>query len=355
MHTGRVRLHCGGGDNRAMGLLIERDVSLKPFNSFGVDARARYLVRVRGAEDLARLADVWRDVPRLVLGGGSNILFTGDVDALVVKIEVAGMRELPPQQARWRIETGAGENWHDVVVRTLAWGRPGLENLALIPGSAGAAPVQNIGAYGVELAERFESLVAWDFSTQQPVTMSLADCAFGYRDSVFKQRAAQQRVILSMVLALPVPWRAVTGYADVESELRQRGVHAPQPQDVFDAVVTIRRRKLPDPLEIGNAGSFFKNPVVSRDKQFELVSRFPSLVSYALPGGRFKLAAGWLIEAAGLKGATRGRAGVYEKQALVLVNRGGATGREILDLAREVQDKVAEKFGVRLEPEPLVV
>ena len=337
--------------------LLQSDVSLKPLNTFGVEARARYLAHIEDAAQLEPLLDDprVRDLPRLVLGGGSNLLFAGDFDGLVVKIDIGGLRELEAGSETWRVEVGAGENWHATVERLVAGGRPGLENLALIPGQVGAAPIQNIGAYGLELAERFESLRAWDTERRQVVTLALADCAFGYRDSVFKHEAVGRRIILSVTLALPRTWMPVTGYADVGQELVARGVSQPQPRDVFDAVVAIRRRKLPDPAALGNAGSFFKNPIVSRDKRAELIAKFPSLVSYPLAGGRFKLAAGWLIDAAGLKGATRGRAGVYERQALVLVNRGGATGGEILALAREVQDKVAEKFGVRLEPEPLIV
>ncbi len=340
-----------------MPLELIENADLKPLNTFGVDARARFLARISSADDLAQLATDARvkDLPRTVLGGGSNILLTGNVEGVVAKIDVAGLNEIGETDDAWLVEIGAGENWHDTVRRLLARQRPGLENLALIPGQAGAAPIQNIGAYGVELAERFHSLRAWDSATSSVVTMKLSDCNFGYRDSVFKREPTGDRIVLSVTLALPKRWIPVTSYADVDNELRSHGIKQPAPLDIFNAVVAIRRRKLPDPATIGNAGSFFKNPVVSRAKQLELIGRFPSLVSYALPGGRFKLAAGWLIEACGLKGATRGRAGVYERQALVLVNRGGATGREILALAREVQDKVAEKFGVRLEPEPVIV
>jgi UDP-N-acetylmuramate dehydrogenase len=340
-----------------MALRLEHDVPLQALNTFGVAARARTLLRVASAQDLHDLAGdpALAASPRLVLGGGSNLLFTGDVDALVLKIEVRGVRELDPSPTHWRIEVGAGENWHAVVEQLVRNGRPGLENLALVPGNCGAAPVQNIGAYGLELAERFESLQAWDFDAKTLVTLGLADCRFGYRDSVFKHVAPGRYAILSVTFALPRQWTPVRGYVDFDSELKSRGIAAPSALDIFDAVVAIRRRKLPDPALIGNAGSFFKNPVVPREKQAELLRHFPSLVSYPLPGGRYKLAAGWLIEAAGLKGATRGRAGVYEKQALVLVNRGGATGSEILALAREVQAKVAEKFGVALEPEPVIV
>jgi UDP-N-acetylmuramate dehydrogenase len=337
--------------------LIETGVSLRPFNSFGVEARARHFARIRSVDELARVLadpDLAR-LPRLVLGGGSNLLLTGDFDGLVLKIDLLGRHEEPASDTHWRVRVGAGENWHATVEALLAADRPGLENLALIPGSVGAAPIQNIGAYGLELAERFDSLTAWDVAQQREVRMDLTDCAFGYRDSVFKSALAGQRIVLDVTFALPRDWQPVTGYAEVASELKSRGSSSPQPCDVFNAVVAIRRRKLPDPAQIGNAGSFFKNPIVSREQRTDLIARFPSLVSYPLAGGRFKLAAGWLIEAAGMKGLTRGRAGVYEKQALVLVNRGGATGAEILALAREVQDKVAEKFGVRLEPEPVVL
>jgi len=333
------------------------DVSLRPFNTFGVEARARWFARVSSVDELAQVLDDVRvrGLPRLVLGGGSNLLFTGPFDGLVLKVEIAGLRELDPAGEHWRVEVGAGENWHATVERLLQMGRPGLENLALIPGLAGAAPIQNIGAYGLELAERFESLQAWDLESRAQITMSAEDCAFGYRDSVFKHDLAGKRIVLALRLALPRRWQPVTGYSELAKELAARRADARAPRDIFDAVMAIRRRKLPDPALLGNAGSFFKNPIVSRHKQEELIARFPSLVSYPLAGGRFKLAAGWLIDAAGMKGATRGRAGVYEKQALVLVNRGGATGGEILALAREVHDKVVERFGVELEPEPTIV
>ena len=231
----------------------------------------------------------------------------------------------------------------------------GLENLALIPGTVGAAPIQNIGAYGLEIAERLHSLRAWDRERDAVVTMAADQCGFGYRDSVFKQSFKGQRIILSVTLALPKRWQPVLGYAELERELKARSTASPSAVDIFDAVCAIRRRKLPDPSQLGNAGSFFKNPVVTREMRTDLIDRYPSLVSYALAGGRFKLAAGWLIEACGMKGASRGRAAVYDRQALVLVNRGGATGREILELAREVQARVADKFGVLLEPEAVIV
>jgi UDP-N-acetylmuramate dehydrogenase len=336
---------------------LHKQYPLRGSNTFGVEARARWFCRVRSADDLAALTADPRcaGLPRLVLGGGSNLLLTRDFDGLVIKVEVPGLRELGEAGDSWQVEVGAGENWHTTVERLLTMGRPGLENLALIPGSCGAAPVQNIGAYGLELAQRFDSLSAWDFASQRLIQMTAAECAFGYRDSVFKHALAGQRLILSVTLALPTRWRPMEGYADVGRELKGQGVARPDARAIFDAVVAIRRRKLPDPAAIGNAGSFFKNPIVSREDHQALIERYPSLVGYPQPDGSVKLAAGWLIEAVGLKGATRGRAGVYEKQALVLVNRGGATGAEILALAQEVQEKVADTFGVWLEPEPLIV
>lgn len=336
---------------------LHEQYPLRELNTFGVRARARWFCRVRSAEDLAALSADPRlaGLPRLVLGGGSNLLLSGDFDGLVIKVEVPGLRELGESGDAWNVEVGAGENWHATVERLLAMGRPGLENLALIPGSCGAAPVQNIGAYGLELAQRFDSLAAWDFASQRLVRMTAAECAFGYRDSLFKHAPAGRRLILSVALALPKRWRPVEGYTDLARELKERGMARPDARAVFDAVVAIRRRKLPDPVVIGNAGSFFKNPIVSREEHQALIARYPSLVGYPQPGGSVKLAAGWLIEAVGLKGATRGRVGIYEKQALVLVNRGGATGAEILAMAREVQEKVAEAFGVWLEPEPVIV
>jgi UDP-N-acetylmuramate dehydrogenase len=338
--------------------LIER-VNLRSYNTFGVEARARWFARIAVPEQLERVDDSpkTRGQPRVILGGGSNVLLTGDIDGLVLKIDIPGLAAIGETDDAWLYRVGAGENWHATVERLLALERSGLENLALIPGQVGAAPIQNIGAYGLEIAERLHAVHTWDWQQRCAVDMTPADCNFGYRDSAFKQQWAGRRVVTGVTLALPKRWAPVTAYADIEHELKSRGRSASNvtARDVFDAVCTVRRRKLPDPLAIGNAGSFFKNPIVPRDKQLELIARFPSLVSYALPGGRFKLAAGWLIEACGLKGATRGRAGVFEKQALVLVNRGGATGGEILALAREVQDKVREKFGVQLEPEPVIV
>ncbi|MEP6608207.1 MAG: UDP-N-acetylmuramate dehydrogenase [Burkholderiaceae bacterium] len=335
--------------------LIESNVSLRPFNTFGIDVKATMFARVRSLEQLQQVLSDPRvtDAPKLVLGGGSNVVFTNDFDGCVLKVEIPGVQHESDGE-NWLVRVGAGENWHALVERLINDGRPGLENLALIPGAVGAAPIQNIGAYGVELSERFDSLQVWNIAAGTLQTLTASDCEFAYRDSVFKHEPSL-RVIVNVNFSLPLEWTPVVGYADVTAELRQRNVERPGPRDIFDAVVAIRRRKLPDPATVGNAGSFFKNPVVSRAQRTELIERHPSLVSYDIGGGRCKLAAGWLIEACGFKGAVRGRAAVYDKQALVLINRGGATGAEVLALAREVQDAVRARFRIELEPEARII
>ena len=351
-----------------MSVSLQQHASLKPFHTFGTEARAAWMAvadSVDALRSLRRDSRV-RDLPWLILGGGSNVLFASDFEGLVVRMTVPGVEEVDGDDDAWRIRVGAGEDWAGLVARLLRSGRPGLENLAGIPGTAGAAPIQNIGAYGVELAERLHSVTVWDGRHDVLHELSPEECGFGYRDSVFKRDAGAPgalgaepagpgRVVVAVTLRLPRRWQAVAGYAELERELRARGAARPGPQEVFDAVLAIRSRKLPDPAILGNAGSFFKNPIVSRDVHADLLARAPSLVSYPLAGGRYKLAAGWLIDACGLKGYTRGRAGVFEKQALVLVNRGGASGREVWELAQEVQERVRQQFGVSIEPEPRIV
>ena len=336
---------------------IETGVSLKPHNTFGLPAVARTLVRVTSDADVRQVVDhpELGRAPKFVLGGGSNIILTRDMPQLVLKVEVRGMRLVEERTGAWIIEAGAGENWHDFVAWTLAHGWPGLENLALIPGTVGAAPVQNIGAYGVELQDRFESLDAVDLVTGRSVTLRESICAFGYRDSVFKHSLANRSVITRVRFRLPRPWRPVIGYLDLERKIADTGIAAPSAQQIFDWICAIRRAKLPDPALVGNAGSFFKNPVVTPEQCRDIIGRDPEIVHYPLPDGSIKLAAGWLIDACGWKGKSMGQAGVYEKQALVLVNRGHAIGSEVMLLAGAIQESVYGRFGIRLEPEPLVV
>ena len=348
---------------------VEHNIALQPYNSFGIMARARHLARIASAADVqAVLAEKrWYDAPKFVLGGGSNIVLTGDVKALVLKVEIMGRRVLEQAPRATVVEVGAGENWHDTVQWLVQAGHPGLENLALIPGTVGGAPVQNIGAYGVELQDRFDSLDAIDLQTGAAFTLDAAQCGFGYRDSVFKHAPAQSgglglagRALITHVrLRLPRPWRAELGYLDLERKCAETGVSRPEAQQIFDWVCAIRRAKLPDWRVLGNAGSFFKNPTVTPEQCADIIAREPRIVHYPLADGRIKLAAGWLIDACGWKGKSVGNAGVYDKQALVLVNRGGhehpATGGEVMTLAKAIQTSVYERFGIRLEPEPVVV
>jgi UDP-N-acetylmuramate dehydrogenase len=351
-------------------MIVEHNVPLQAHNTFGIVAKARALVRVRSPEDLtALLADpVWADEAKFVLGGGSNIVLTGDVKPLVLKVEIMGRRVVGDGPRATVVEAGAGENWHDFVTWTLDQGLPGLENLALIPGNVGATPVQNVGAYGVELQDRFESLDAMDLQTGRVFTLEAAHCAFGYRDSVFKHAApavpdgtasglglAGRALILRVRFRLPKPWRPELAYLDLQRKMADSGVAHPTPRQVYDWVCAIRASKLPDPRVVGNAGSFFKNPTVTSEQCSDIIAREPNIVHYPMPDGSIKLAAGWLIDACGWKGKSVGQAGVYEKQALVLVNRGGATGGEVVTLARAIQTSVYERFGIRLEPEPVVV
>ena len=336
---------------------IESGVSLKPYNTFGLPAVAHTLVRVASDADVRRVVDDPKlgRAPKFILGGGSNIILTRDMPQVVLKVEVRGMRLVEERPDAWIVEAGAGENWHDFVAYTLAQGFSGLENLALIPGTVGAAPVQNIGAYGVELKDRFESLDAVDLVTGRSVTLRAAICAFGYRDSVFKHSLAGRSVITRVRFRLPRPWQPVLGYLDLQRKIAETGIEAPDARQLFDWVCAIRRAKLPDPAAVGNAGSFFKNPVVTPEQCRDIIGRDPEIVHYPLPDGSVKLAAGWMIDACGWKGKSVGQAGVYEKQALVLVNRGAAIGSEVMTLARAIQESVYGRFGIRLEPEPVVV
>lgn len=352
-------------------MFFERNVPLQALNSFGIVARAMSLLRVQHVDMLQTVvADPsWArgdGSPVLVLGGGSNIVLTGDVKTPVLKVEIKGRQLVEETPKAWIVEAGAGENWHQLVRWTVEQGYPGLENLALIPGSVGAAPVQNIGAYGVELQDRFHSLDAVNLETGELFSLNAAQCAFGYRDSVFKHAAsdrgfglAGKALITHVRFYLPKPWKPVLGYLELEKKCRETRTPNPTAQQLLDWICDIRRAKLPDPQVLGNAGSFFKNPTVSPDQCSDIIAREPGIVHYRMPDGNIKLAAGWLIDACGWKGKTIGNAGVYEKQALVLVNRGGAsdpvTGGEVMTLAGAIQTSVYERFGIRLEPEPVVV
>lgn len=339
-----------------MSLTLREYPSLKPFNTFGVEARARWFAEADGDQDVRdalRLA-ARLGVPLWILGGGSNLLLTSDVDALVLHMNSRGVRVLADDGERVVLEAEAGEPWHPFVLRSLELGLGGLENLSLIPGTVGAAPIQNVGAYGVEIKDVFAGLTALDCQTGELREFSVEQCAFGYRDSLFKQQPGRY-VILRVRFALSRAAELRLDYGPLRQQLQEQGVQQPTPLDVSRAVCAIRSAKLPDPALLGNAGSFFKNPLVSAVLAESLRARFPTLVAYPQADGQVKLAAGWLIEQAGWKGFREGDAGVHRLQALVLVNYGQASGAEILRLARRIQDDVSERFGVQLEIEPNVL
>ena len=360
-------------DNSPM--IVERNVALQHCNTFGIVAKAQTLARIGSLADALQVVDnaELAALPKFVLGGGSNVVLTGDVRPLVLKVEIMGRRVVEDHPRYTIVEAGAGENWHDFVRWTLDQGLPGLENLALIPGTVGASPVQNVGAYGLELQDRFESLDAVDLGDGRLLTLDAAQCAFRYRDSVFKHRAPlagtgleargmglANRVLITQVrLRLPKPWKPVLGYLDIQRKIGETGVTQPTPQQLFDWICEIRSAKLPDPRQIGNAGSFFKNPTVSSEQCEDIIAREPRIVHYRLADGSVKLAAAWLIDACGWKGKSIGNAGVHDRQALVLVNRGGSkdpvTGGEVMTLAKAIQTSVYERFGIMLEPEPVIV
>ncbi|WP_103307995.1 MULTISPECIES: UDP-N-acetylmuramate dehydrogenase [unclassified Pseudomonas] len=336
-----------------MTLQVRAGVSLKPFNSFGVDVSARLFAEARDDGEVRQALAYASEhaVPLLVIGGGSNLLLTGDIDALVLRMASQGIRLLSDDGERVVIEAEAGEPWHPFVQHTLAQGWSGLENLSLIPGTVGAAPMQNIGAYGVEIKDVFAGLTALDRQTGELRDFTLEDCRFAYRDSLFKQQAGRW-LILRVRFALSRAAHLHLEYGPVRQRLTEQGIDQPTPTDVSRAICSIRSEKLPDPAMLGNAGSFFKNPLVPATHVAYLKQQYPDLVAYPQPGGQMKIAAGWLIERAGWKGFREGDAGVHKLQALVLVNYGDATGPQLLDLALRIQKDIAERFQVELEMEP---
>jgi UDP-N-acetylmuramate dehydrogenase len=338
-------------------LAIERNFPLQALNTFGIAARAHAYLRVRAPDDLrAVLADPQlAALPRLLLGGGSNIVLRGDFPGLVLHMANTGIEIVAGDADTTLVRAAAGENWHALVEWTLARGLGGLENLALIPGTVGAAPVQNIGAYGVELQDRLHSVTVFDGASGATFTLDKAACRFGYRDSIFKHADGRDWIIVDVTFALPLRWHANLQYRELAQAIAAQGIAAPSARQIADAVMAIRRAKLPDPAEIGNAGSFFKNPVLPRAQCLALLERYPALVHHAQPDGSEKLAAGWLIDQCGWKGRSLGPAGVYPKQALVLVNNGGASGADILRLAQAIRQDVHARYGVWLEAEPVCV
>lgn len=333
--------------------MIEENVSLKRYNTFGIEASARYFARFDSTQDLLSLLDDARakPQPRLILGGGSNLLLTGDVDGLVLRNEIKGIDIVDENDEYVFIRAGAGESWHGLVLHCVNNGYAGMENLALIPGHAGASPMQNIGAYGVEIKDIFHELEAVHLHDRTGHRFSRADCAFGYRESVFKGRYKNQFVITSVTYRLTKTPHFNTSYGAIAQELENMGVKELSIAAVAQAVINIRSSKLPDPKQVGNAGSFFKNPTIPNDQFEPLQKNFPGIVAFPAGGDHTKLAAGWLIEQCGWKGYREGDAGCYPKQALVLVNYGNAAGGEIYALSEKIIDSVHQKFGIALERE----
>ncbi len=336
---------------------IQENISLKHYNTFGIDAKARLFAGFKDIDELTELVTHNPKPVTFILGGGSNILFTKDFNGLVLKNEITGIQKLHEDAEYIYVRAGAGENWHRFVLHCINNNMAGAENLSLIPGNVGAAPMQNIGAYGVELKEIFWNLEAFHLRERKIKTFTLSECEFGYRDSIFKRRYKDQFVILNVVFRMHKHPIFHTSYGAVEQELEKMGIKNLSIAAISQAIINIRTSKLPDPAVIGNAGSFFKNPSVDNEKFQYLKSKFPNIVGYKNADGTVKLAAAWLIEHCGpknnisWKGFRRGDAGCHEKQALVLVNYGNAKGKDVYDLSEEIKQSVKEKFDVELERE----
>ncbi|PWK26222.1 UDP-N-acetylmuramate dehydrogenase [Arcicella aurantiaca] len=334
-------------------MTILQNISLKPYNTFGLDATAQFFVEIQSVEELVEVLQSpdFQSIEKLFLGGGSNMLLTQDFDGLVIKINIKGIHKNFEDNTHIHIQAGAGEVWHELVMYCVEHQYAGMENLSLIPGTVGAAPMQNIGAYGVEIKDIFEELQALNLETLAIETFKLADCHFGYRESVFKHEFKGKYVITSVTFKLMKEPVFKVGYGDIQKTLEEMGVVELSIKAVSDAVISIRKSKLPDPAEIGNSGSFFKNPEIPKTQYDTLKAQFENIPSYPINESTVKVPAGWLIEQAGWKGFRDGQIGVHARQALVLVNYGGGTGEQIKALSQKVQASVFEKFGIKLSVE----
>jgi UDP-N-acetylmuramate dehydrogenase len=332
---------------------IVRNVNLKSYNTFGIDVKAKYFVEIDSIKNLEKLTTTkeFQSENKLVLGGGSNILFTKNFEGLVIKINLKGISCEPISETQTLVSAAAGEVWHDLVLFTINKGLSGLENLSLIPGCVGASPIQNIGAYGVEVKDTIHSVEAFNIRTSKTEKFNTEQCRFGYRDSIFKNESRNKYIITQVNFVLSSVQNINTSYGAIEQELQQMGIDKPSIKEVSDAVCSIRNSKLPDPKIIGNAGSFFKNPVVKNEQLNQLREIYPTIISYKVDHTNSKLAAGWMIEQCGWKGKTFGNCGVHSRQSLVLINQGNATGIEVLDLSEQIIQSVKEKFNVILERE----
>lgn len=335
--------------------MLQRNVNLTPFTTFGVETRSAYFASFSSLEELQKLLSEVKDKKLLILGGGSNVLFQNDFNGVTLRNEIKGMSIVKEDDTEIIVNVGAGEVWHDFVLYTLSKGWGGVENLSLIPGSVGASPMQNIGAYGVEIKDVFESLEAVEISSGEVRIFSHEECQFGYRESIFKKALKNQYVITSVAYRLSKRPKLNTSYGAIEEELKSKGITEPTIRDVSDAIIAIRQSKLPDPKEIGNAGSFFKNPVISLLQYEKLKKEYEDMPSYKVNESQVKVPAGWLIDKAGWKGKTIGNYGVHKKQALVLVNYGQASGKDIYLLSEKIIQDIQIRYGISLEREVNII
>jgi len=341
--------------NKSPDVLVQSNVDLKPYNTLHISARAGSFASVESKSELRTLLQYTDEKKNLVLGGGSNILFAGDFEGLVIHMAITGREVVKETEENVWLKIGAGENWHETVRYCIDQGWGGIENLSLIPGTVGAAPIQNIGAYGVELKEVFEWLEAVNIETAEVERFEAEDCQFGYRDSIFKNEFKGKYVITDVVLKLSKQPEVNTTYGAIKSKLKERAIDNPTIRDISDIVIDIRNSKLPDPKTLGNAGSFFKNPVVNKELYHRIKESHPNVPGYPMENREVKVPAGWLIEQTGWKGKVVGNVGTFKQQALVIVNLGGATGQQILNLAAKIRDSVKKEFGIKLVPEVNIV
>jgi UDP-N-acetylmuramate dehydrogenase len=335
---------------------IQNNFSLKSYNTFGIEAKAKQFIAVHNVAELKAVLEQNESHQKFILGGGSNMLLTKDIEALVIHIDLKGKKIIKENEDFVWVESQAGENWHEFVIWTIDQNFGGLENMSLIPGNVGTTPVQNIGAYGTEIKDTFDSCEAMTIINQTMKTFTKAECHFGYRESVFKNEVKDQYIITSVVFKLTKQNHKInTSYGDITAELAKNNIVNPTLKDVSNAVITIRQSKLPDPKELGNSGSFFKNPILLKTDFEKIHKKFPEMKFYEVSETEVKVPAGWLIEQAGFKGKRFGDAGIHKNQALVLVNYGNATGQEILDVSKNIQETIFKTFGIHIEAEVNVI
>ena len=335
---------------------IHNNFSLKKHNTFGIEVKAKQFIAVHNIDELKTILQEHQSEPKFILGGGSNMLLTQDIQALVIHVDLKGKKVLKEDDDFVWVQSQAGENWHEFVLWTINQNFGGLENMSLIPGNVGTTPVQNIGAYGTEIKDTFVSCEAMNIETQQMKTFHKEECNFGYRESIFKHDIKDEFIITSVVFKLTKRNHKINiSYGEIVKELEKNLISAPTLKDVSNAVIAIRQSKLPDPKELGNSGSFFKNPIISKENYEKAHALHPEMPHYVISETEVKVPAGWLIERAGFKGKRFGDAGIHKNQALVLVNYGNATGQEILNVSKDIQATILKEFGIAIEAEVNVI